>query len=86
MVLTLDVFAHVQLKSKNKTIPDAEVNVLTKRVEIPITVTPWDRTKAYLAEIDPVWKSGAAIGGGIAAVLTFLGLWPRKKKAGTELS
>jgi hypothetical protein len=79
VVLTLDVFAHVQLKSKTKTIPDAEVNVLTKRIEIPITVTLWDRTKTYLAEIDPVWKTVAAIAGGIAAVLTFLGLWPRKE-------
>jgi hypothetical protein len=85
VVLTLDVFAHVQLKSKNKTVPDAEVGVLTKRVEIPITVTLWDRTKTYLAEIDLVWKTIAAIGGGIAAVLTFLGLWQRKK-AGTDLS
>lgn len=57
VVLTLEVFAHLQLKSKNKTIPDAVVSVLTKRVEIPITVTLWDRTRTYLAEIDPAWKT-----------------------------
>jgi hypothetical protein len=85
VVLTLEVFAHLQLKSKNKTIPDAVVNVLTKRVEIPITVTLWDRTKTYLAEIDPAWKTVAAIAGGIGALLVFLGLWPRKK-ASSDIS
>ena len=85
VVLTLDVYAHVELKSKKQTIPDAEVNVLTERVEIPITVTLWDSTKTYLAELDPVWTTVAAIGSGIGAVLAFFGLRPRKK-AGSELS
>lgn len=86
VVLTLEVFAHLKLKSKDKASTDAEVNVLTKRVEIPITVSLWDRTKTYVAEIDPVWKTVAAIVGGIGTLLVFLGLWPKKKKASSDIS
>lgn len=79
VILTLDVYARLQFKAKNRSIPDTDINVLARRIEIPIDVTLWDQTTILFAEIDPVWKTGAMILSGIAAVLWFFGLRRKEK-------
>jgi hypothetical protein len=65
--------------SKIFPLPDAAVNIMMRRLVIPVTVTLWDQTTIYLAEIDPVWKTVAMIAGGFVTLLTFFGLWARRK-------